>query len=105
MENNVKYWKHVIHTPVKIKVLVKVTIQPFLVNVNMDSQDKNVKHDQTKKQHQQQRHVSNPVLMIVVIMGHVIIMDVVHVIQIGKEMTAPNVIIASAIHANTTQSV
>jgi hypothetical protein len=30
---------------------------------------------------------------------------VVHVIQIGKEMTAPNVIIASAIHANTTQSV
>lgn len=46
----------------------------------------------------------NPVVKIVVIMGHVI-MDVVHVIQIGKEMTAPNVIIASAIHANTTQSV
>ena len=48
--------------------------------------------------------MSNHVVMIVVIMGHVI-MDVVHVIQCGKEMTAPNVIIASAIHANTTQSV
>jgi translation elongation factor EF-1beta len=83
MENNVIYWKHVIHTPVKMEVLVKVKIKPSLVNVNMDSQDKNVKHEQTKKQHQQQRHVSNPVLMIVVIMGHVIIMDVVHVIQNG----------------------
>ena len=38
--------------PVKIEVLVKVIIKPSLVNVNMDSQDKNVKHDQTKKQHQ-----------------------------------------------------
>ena len=48
--------------------------------------------------------MSNPVVMIVVIMGHVI-MDVVHVIRDGKEMTAPNTIIASAIHVNTTQSV
>jgi hypothetical protein len=42
--------------------------------------------------------------MIVVLMVHVI-MAVVPVIQNGKEMTAPNLIIASAIHANTTQSV
>jgi hypothetical protein len=48
--------------------------------------------------------MSNHVFMIVVIMGHVI-MEVVPVIQYGKEMTAPNLIIASAIHVNTTQSV
>jgi hypothetical protein len=38
--------------------------------------------------------MSNPVLMIVVIMGHAI-MDVVHVIRDGKEMTAPNLIIGT----------